>query len=299
MRRIVWRSSLPAIFILLLSAMGFGQKVIEVPFEGKPGINRTKMELFAILQQYPPRLGDVLRLDHSLLTNQDYLAAYPEFRAFLQSHPEVARDPDFFFGSRESEIEELKQRLDQGNYNRGQDSTIRELNRVMGPMIVFFTIVGVLAWSVRIFQDQRRWLRVWRAQAEAHSKLMDRLTNNEDMLAYLQTPAGKRFFEASSNVEPGPQPRFSVPVGRILWSAQAGLLLLLGGIAVQFAKAMSGELSPEDYNAINFMSAIAIGLGISFILGAIASYMISAKLGLLEQAAARRSSSIVEPPTSS
>jgi hypothetical protein len=58
------------------------------------------------------------------------------------------------------------------------------------------------------------------------------------------------------------------------------------------------NLNPDDLNAINIMSTMSIGLGVSFMLGAIASYMISAKLGLLEQPA-RRPSSVVEPPASS
>lgn len=290
MYRIVWRLTLPGILVLLLSMAAFGQDVV---FEGTLGINKTRGELWMLLQQYPPRLGEVIKLDHSLLTNENYLAAYPEFKTFLQRHPEVVRDPDFFFGQRDTEIEQLKQRLEQRNdYHR---STFQELLDVLGPLAIFVTVVAVLVWAVKIFQDQRRWLRVWRAQAEAHSKLMDRLTTNEDMLAYIQTPAGKRFFEGSPVVDPAPQ-RFSVPVGRILWSAQAGLLFLLGGVSLQFARAMS-NLNPDDYNAINIMSAMSIGLGVSFILGAFASYMISTKLGLLEQPARR--SPTVEPPASS
>jgi hypothetical protein len=293
MYRMVRWFAAPGILALLLGASAFGQDVV---FEGKGGVNRVKMELWALLQQYPPRLGEVLKLDHSLLTNQDYLAAYPDFKTFLQRHPEVIRDPDFFLGERETEIQSLKQRLEQQNFYRGDRSTFRDLLDILAPFTIFFTIVGVLIWAVKIFQDHRRWLRVWRAQAEAHSKLMDRLTNSEDTLAYLQTPAGRRFFEGTPAIDPTPQ-RFSVPVGRILWSAQAGLLFLLGGISLQFARAMS-NLNPDDYNAINILSAIAIGLGVSFILGAAASYMISSRLGLLEQPA-RRPSSVVEPPASS
>jgi len=292
-RTVRWLAA-PGILALLLSASALGQ---DVGFEAKGGVNRIKMELWALLQQYPPRLGEVIKLDHSLLTNQDYLAAYPEFKTFLQRHPEVIRDPDFFFGERETEIESLKQRLNQQNFYRGNErSTFRDLMEILVPFTIFFTVVGVLVWAVKIFQDHRRWLRVWRAQAEAHSKLMDRLSTSEDTLAYLQTPAGRRFFEGSPVVDPTPQ-RFSVPVGRILWSAQAGLLFLLGGVSLEFARAIS-SLNPDDLNAINIMSAMSIGLGVSFILGAVASYMISAKLGLLEQPA-RRPSSVVEPPASS
>src|SRR5262245_44763536 len=132
----------PGLLAIVLGTAAFGQEVV---FEGKLGINKTKMELFALLQQYPPRLAEVLKLDHSLLTNQDYLAAYPDFKTFLQRHPEVIRDPDFFFGERETEIQSLKQRLEQQNFYRGGDrSTFRDLLDILAPLTIFFTIVGVL-----------------------------------------------------------------------------------------------------------------------------------------------------------
>src|SRR5580658_7156152 len=45
--------------------------------------NETREALQRLLQQYPPSLGQVLRLDPSLLTNPEYLAPYPNLAAFL------------------------------------------------------------------------------------------------------------------------------------------------------------------------------------------------------------------------
>ncbi|PYR43483.1 MAG: hypothetical protein DMF93_03020, partial [Acidobacteria bacterium] len=58
----------------------------------------TRERLQLILQQYPPSVGQVLRLDPSLLTKPDYLATYPTLAAYLSQHPEVAHNPTFFFG---------------------------------------------------------------------------------------------------------------------------------------------------------------------------------------------------------
>jgi hypothetical protein len=74
------------------------------------------------------------------------------------------------------------------------------------------------------------------------------------------------------------------------------LVLLLGGISVQFVRGDS-QLTPADVSGLNLASVVSIGLGISFVLGAAASYMISAKLGLLEEPA-RRPPSNIEPPAS-
>ena len=284
-----------SLILLALTALLIGDDAFaqQVEFEGKPGVNRTRWELAQLLQKYPPRLGEVLRLDHSLLSNENYLAPYPDLRAFLQSHPEILRDPDFFVGNSSSEADELRARLEESFHRR--DSAFENLLGTVVPLSVFFTTIVVLMWAVRNVADHRRWLRVWRAQSEAHSKLMDRLTSNEDMLAYLKTPAGKRFFESSSMPVDFAPTRSSLPAGRIIWSVQVGLLLLLGGISLQFVRGDS--LTPGDVSALNLSSVVGIGLGISFILGAATSYMISAKLGLLEEPA-RRLPPNVEPPAS-
>ena len=58
----------------------------------------TREQLQEILRQYPPAVGEVLRRDTSLLARPDYIAPYPQLVAFLQQHPEVTRNPSFFFG---------------------------------------------------------------------------------------------------------------------------------------------------------------------------------------------------------
>ena len=279
------------IAVLLPSVEAFGQRGGQV--EGQPqGIEKTRGELHAIFEQYPPKLVEVLRMDHSLLSNESYLAPYPDLRTFLQKHPEILRDPDYFVGNSNNELQDLRNQLER-NFRR-QDSAVERIVDVVFPLSLLLMAIMVLMWLVRSVSDHRRWLRVWRAQSEAHSKLMDRLTTNEQMLAYLQSPAGKKFFESSSMpVDFGPRP--SVPAGRIIWSVQVGLVLALGGIALQLVKG-DPQLSPDDISGIHILSVLAIGLGISFIVGAATSYMISAKLGLLEQPV-RRLPTSVEPPT--
>ena len=282
--------------VLGQNVMVLGQNV----GEDNEKVGRTREELWMLLRQYPPRLGEVLKLDPSLLSNEGYLSPYPEIRAFLGRHPEIVRDPGYFFGNVSTELEELKRRATEAElanrYNR-RSTTENVLNTLI-PFAIFFAVIGILGWLIRRFQEHRQWLRVWRTQSEAHSKLMDRMTSNEDMLAYLNTPAGKRFFESSwMPVESAPV-RPSVPVSRIIWSVQAGLLLLLGGISLRFVYGDSA-LGPEELVTLNIFSVVAIGLGVSFILGAAASFMISARLGLIEPPApARRPPSVVEPPPS-
>ena len=64
-------------------------------------------------------------------------------------------------------------------------------------LIGFSLVVIMTATGVKSFIDHRRWLRVSKIQTDAHSKLLDRLTSNEDLLAYIQSPAGRQFLEAA------------------------------------------------------------------------------------------------------
>jgi hypothetical protein len=56
-------------------------------------------------------------------------------------------------------------------------------------------IVTVFCWVVKTVIDHRRWLRISKVQSEVHSKLMDRFASNQDLLAYMQTSAGRNFLE--------------------------------------------------------------------------------------------------------
>ncbi len=51
-----------------------------------------------MLNQYPPSVREVLRIDPTLLYRPDYLATYPVLAAFLEQHPEIAHNPGFFLG---------------------------------------------------------------------------------------------------------------------------------------------------------------------------------------------------------
>ncbi len=64
----------------------------------RPTRRRPESSSSKLLRQFPPNVGQVLRYDPSLLTRADYLAPYPQLVAFLQQHPEIARNSSFYFG---------------------------------------------------------------------------------------------------------------------------------------------------------------------------------------------------------
>ena len=59
--------------------------------------NAVRAKLRVVLQEYSPELGQALALDPTLLTDANYLAPYPRLVAFLAQHPEVTRNPSYYF----------------------------------------------------------------------------------------------------------------------------------------------------------------------------------------------------------
>ena len=57
--------------------------------------NQTRRDFYEVLDQYPPAVGRVMRLDPTLMTNPSYLASYPNIGTFLAQYPDVARNPGY------------------------------------------------------------------------------------------------------------------------------------------------------------------------------------------------------------
>jgi hypothetical protein len=232
----------------------------------------TKQELERILDQYPPSLGRVLRLDPTLLTNADYLQPYPALAGFLTQHPDVAHNPSYYFSNVSFE----------GSFYR-EDPKDRVFNMWRNAMQGFFMVMifaavgAALAWLIKTVIDHRRWSRLSKIQTDVHYKLLDRFNSNEDLLSYMQTPAGRRFFEAGP-MPTDPPRAISAPIGRILWSTQVGAVLTLAGIGVEIVAANAIEDVGQPLSAIG---VVVIALGIGFLISAVMAYVLSRRLGLL------------------
>lgn len=238
---------------------------------------RTRAELVELLRQHPSNLWTVLRADPTL-ANPDYLAPYPALVNFLQQHPEVTRNPSYFFGALDVIVRGPLQ---------PQDRAYQMFQTVIGGFGVVLGVgafIGVLTWLVRFFFDHRRWLRVTRTQTEVHSKLLDRLSNNEDLMAYMQSPAGRRFLESAPIALDDQQPKaIAAPMSRILLSLQAGVVLTSLGVGFFLAQGRFPEEMGEGFSIIGTLVA---ALGVGFALSAAAAFLISSRFGLVPPARA-------------
>ena len=243
----------------------------------QPDANRTREELSRLLEHYPPNIRTVLALDPSLLGNQAFLEPYPALTSFLSTHPDVPRSPEYYVAG---DLRRL-------NMFRPQDtSTVSERvwSRVFDGVSIFCGLglaVGLLTWLIRTTIDYRRWNRLTKIQTDVHTKILDRFTGSEELLAYIKSPAGGKFLESTPiALDAGPR-NINAPLGRILWSVQAGLVLAAGGAGLE---TVSGRITDEAGQPITVIGILAIALGVGFLASAIVSWVISNRLGLIEPA---------------
>ena len=240
----------------------------------------TARHLQELLQQYPPSLGRVLALDPTLLSNQAYLQTYPQLATFVTQHPEIAHNPTYFF---DSQLREMNRRQFD---NEPQIQIIRAVDQSLagvGVLIGFMTVILTIAWLLRSVMEHRKWQRVSKTHVDTHTRLMERLTSNEELLAYMQTPAGRRFLEAAPiPVDGGPR-MLNAPLGRILWSIQAGVVVGFLGAGLIYA---SNRLANSGFSMgelpVFLIGCAAVAVGAGFFISAIAAYGLSYRLGLLQ-----------------
>ena len=241
-------------------------------------------QLLSLLRM-SPTLTEVIANDPTLLANQDYVTRNnPELEKFLQNHPEVARNPDFYLFAnlpagpgRRSEKLMRKTWMDQVHYQQDSGASA-EIARAVGPFLVLLTVLATLIWLIRILLENRRWTRIFNMQTNVHGKLIDRFGNNEELLSYMNTEAGKRFLEAAP-IPIGFEPDQRVPaaLSRVLVPLQIGVVLTLLGIGLL---ALRHSL-PEISSPLLVFGIIVLMPGLGFIISAGITWLLAARLGLM------------------
>ena len=144
---------------------------------------------------------------------------------------------------------------------------------VLFPML--FAVVALIIWI--IFSTIRRY-NTTKLQAGLQTKLIEKFGTGQELLAYVQSEAGKRFLESLTMEQ-------RTPYGRILGAAQASVILALVGLALLFLR---GRVAGADEGFLVF-GTIILSLGFGFGLAAALSYFLSKSLGLRGESIDRRS----------
>jgi hypothetical protein len=253
----------------------------------QPDAERTKKEFERLLNHYPPTVRGVFKQDPTLMTQPQYLTPYPAMANFLSVHPEIPLNPGYYLDG-----------LGGNPWDRPQGRDDRVLNmwddfeKFTFILAGFSVAIGLLTWLIRTFLDYRRWNRLSKVQTEVHTRLLDRFSSNEELMAYIATPAGSKFLQSAPiSLDTGTSSKsMGAPLTRIMWSLQAGLVLAAAGCGLMIA---SGRVGEDAYLPLEIMGIFAAALGLGFAVSAAVSYVLSKKMGLLDPAPQKRT---VESP---
>lgn len=138
-------------------------------------------------------------------------------------------------------------------------------------IMVFGTVALAVVIITRALFDHLRRTKAERAQAEIFNKLMDKLGNGTEVLAYLQSEAGQSLMRGAPVEKPA-------TFGRILNSVQYGVVCTVIGIGVLFLQNIVDKYAQRD---VAVVGTLILTLGVGLLLAAGASYLLSKTLGLI------------------
>jgi hypothetical protein len=141
------------------------------------------------------------------------------------------------------------------------------------------TIFGTFGWVVYTISTNIRRAHASRAVADLHVKLLDKCAASQDLVAYLESGPGQKFMESAGT-------EGSQPWMRILSAMQAGFVLSFVGIAELIVRNSEHNFDTSEFLLIS--GAIALAIGVGFLISAITSFALSKSWGLLTPAQARK-----------
>lgn len=255
-----------------------------VPAPNDRDVAETQHKLIGLLR-LSPTLTTVVARDPSLLADQEYISRNnPQLAAFLALHPEVARNPDFYLfthlNHQNGSPDEVLVRQVWPDLYRTQPRRdgFDELLSKMPPVLALLVFLTAVAWGTRVFVENRRWTRVFKLQSEVHGKLIEKFGSAQELAAYMDTDAGKRFLEAAPISLDSRAQRMPNAVSRILLPLQVGTVLILLGIG--FLMLRNLQFGRYLFQ-MSILGTLILMPGIGFILSAGLTWLMAARMGLL------------------
>ncbi len=246
-------------------------------------VSSTQTQLIKLLR-LSPTLTTVVARDPSLLSNQEYVAKNnPQLAEFLASHPEVARNPDFYLFTHMNRDgggpdEAIERAVWPDVYRAHPHTGFDELMGNLPPVIALVCFLLAAAWTLRLFVENRRWSRIFTLQNEVHGRLIDKFSSSQELAAYMETEAGKRFLEAAPiPVNLGSEQRVPNAVARVLTPIQIGVVLVLLGIGFLSLR----HASPDMELPMRVLGTVILMPGIGFIISAGITWLLATRLGLM------------------
>jgi hypothetical protein len=139
-------------------------------------------------------------------------------------------------------------------------------------VIIAPALFATFGWVVYTISTNIRRAQTARAVSDLHTKLLEKCAASQDLIAYLESASGRKFLE-SAGIES------TQPAARILNAMQAGFVLALVGAAELIVRGI--EYTPDTEQFLLITGAIALAVGIGFLISALTSFILSKSWGLL------------------
>jgi hypothetical protein len=111
-----------------------------------------------------------------------------------------------------------------------------------------------------------------------HGKLIDKFSSSQELAAYMETDAGRRFLEAAPiPVNFGAERRVPNAVARVLTPVQIGVVLVLLGIGFLSLR----HAAPDMELPMRVLGTVILMPGIGFIISAGITWVLASRLGLM------------------
>lgn len=250
---------------------------------------QTLQEQLLQLLRTSPTLTTVVAHDPSLLSNQEYVSRNnPQLAQFLAQHPDIARNPEYYlFTNLNVPGVRRSQALERAVWPEmapppSRHTQVGEFVDPVAAVLAFACFLGTLLWLVRIILESRRWSRTFKLQSDVHTRLIERFSSSQELAAYMETEAGRRFLEAaplSTGVEQGQ--RMPNAVARVLTPLQVGVVMVLLGTGLLLLR----HVDPDMRIPMLVLGTVVVMPGIGFILSAGITWVLAGRLGLIPESA--------------
>jgi hypothetical protein len=272
----------------ILSAQAAPPKAPQPPAPSTPMTDQelqTTQEQLLQLLRTSPTLTTVVAHDPSLLSNQEYVNKNnPQLGQFLIQHPDVARNPEYYLftnlnfpGGRRSQALEraVWPEMSAAPY---QPNHVRDAIEPLAALAAFACFLATLAWLIRQFLENRRWSRIFKLQSDVHARLIEKFASTQEIGAYMDTEAGKRFLEAAPiPIELEQDQRMPNVVARVLNPLQIGVVLVLLGVGFFLLRNIHSDMRIP----MLVLGTVALMPGIGFILSAGITWVLAGRLGMI------------------
>jgi len=240
----------------------------------------TREQLLKLLR-ISPKLTTVVARDPTLLADEQYVSRNnPALEQFLQTHPEIVRNPDFYlfanFGNGKKFSRDM--RLEAAIWPELTQRRPNSLGPDVLAFLAFLCILFSLLWLIRVLLENRRWTQVFKQQSQSQNKLFDAFGSGEELLKYVQSGSGTNLLEPIPTLASlGPGSRGNTPLARVLTPLQFGIVSTLVGLGFLWLAAKDvGDPTP-----LTIFGILLLMLGVGLIISAVVSWAIGKHFGLL------------------